>query len=125
MEIVAVVTVVALLEYQWLAFRCGRARGQYGVEAPAVSGHEIFERHFRVQQNTLEQLVVFLPALWLAARFANPLLAAGLGVVFIVGRLVYATSYVRDPSSRGTGFLLTFVPNVLLLLAGLVGAVLP
>src|SRR5450756_2618723 len=83
MELVAIVTVLVLIQYVVLGVRVGQARTRYGVEAPAISGHPMFERHFRIHQNTLEQLVVFLPALWLFAIYASPRLAAllGLGII--------------------------------------------
>ena len=119
---VDVVLAVVLLEYLFFIGLVGRARGRYGIEAPATSGHPVFERWLRVQGNTLELLVVFVPALWLAARYWNPLYAAVLGVVFFVGRALYAISYVRDPKTRGLGFVLSLLPTAVLVLAALVGA---
>ncbi len=87
----------------------GRARSKYGVAAPATSGHEMFERAFRVQMNTLENTVIFLPALWLCALFVGPLVATALGGVWLVGRVWYAVAYLREPKSRGGGFVLAFV----------------
>jgi hypothetical protein len=72
MEFVAIVTVLALLQYILFAILVGKARGQYGVAAPAVAGHPVFERYFRVQMNTLELVVLFIPALYLAARYWPP-----------------------------------------------------
>lgn len=122
MTLVAIVAAIALAEYMVFMILCGQARGRFGVAAPAAHGHPVFERYFRVQQNTVEQLVVFLPALFLFARFASPRWAALLGGVFIVGRALYARGYVVDPAKRGPGFLLTIFANVVLLLGGLVGA---
>lgn len=119
---VDVVLAAVLLEYLFFIGLVGRARGRYGIEAPATSGHPVFERWLRVQGNTLELLVVFVPALWLAARYWNPLYAAVLGVVFFVGRALYAISYVRDPKTRGLGFVLSLLPTAVLVLAALVGA---
>ena len=123
MELVVIVVVVALLEYIYLSFQVGQGRGKYEVPAPAISGHPVFERLYRVQMNTLEQLIVFLPAIWLFGTYVSAEVAAALGVVFIVGRFVYLTSYVKDPEKRTGGFLLTFASNVILLLGALVGAV--
>ena len=122
MELVAVVIALALLEYIYISFQVGAARGKYGVPAPAVVGNEIFERTFRVHQNTMEQLVVFVPAIVMFGLYLSPAAAAGIGVVFLVGRLVYLRSYVKDPDSRTVGFLLGFASNVVLLVGGLVGA---
>lgn len=118
MPFVAIVTVVALLQFFWLSLQVGFARTRYGVAAPATSGNEIFERHFRVHMNTQEQLVMFLPALWIFAAYISPLWAAALGVVFILGRAIYAISYVRDPKTRSLGFGLSVFP-VLVMLIGI------
>lgn len=122
MELCAAVACLALLEYLVFVMRAGRARGVYGVPAPATTGHPIFERHLRVQENTVEQLVVFVPALFLFARYASPAWGAGTGLLFVVGRALYAHAYVHDPSKRGPGFALTLGANLVLTLGGLVGA---
>jgi uncharacterized membrane protein YecN with MAPEG domain len=123
MPYVAIVTVVALLQFFWFGWQVGVARGKYNVPAPAITGNDMFERHFRVQMNTLEQLLVFIPALWVFASYISPLWAAVLGAVFVIGRGVYANSYVRDPKSRSIGFALTAIPNLLMLLGILIWAV--
>jgi glutathione S-transferase len=123
MPFVAIVTVLALAEFFWFSVRVARARARYGVVAPATTGHEEFERHFRVHMNTQEQLVMFLPALWIFASYVSPLWAAALGVVFLLGRAIYAISYVREPKSRGLGFALTVIPTFLLLIGSLAWAV--
>jgi hypothetical protein len=123
MAYVDIVTALAVLQFIVFGFRVGGARGRYGVKAPAVAGNEIFERYFRVQQNTLEQLIVFLPGLYLFSHYLNPLVAAGLGAVYLTGREVYAVTYVKDPAKRGPGYGLTFLPTVILVLGGLFGAV--
>ncbi len=122
MRFVSFVAALALAEYMIISLLTGRARVTYGVEAPATTGHPIFERWYRVQQNTVEQLVIFLPAVFLFANFVSTRLAGLLGLAFVVGRLVYARSYVADPASRGTGFVISFVANVLLVLGALLGA---
>lgn len=123
MHYVAIVTVLALLEFMWFGWLVGRARAKYGIAAPAITGNEFFERQFRVHMNTLEQLVIFLPALWIFAYYMSPLAAAGLGVVFIVGRAIYAVAYVRDPKSRSLGFGLTSAPMMFLMGGVLWGAI--
>jgi uncharacterized membrane protein YecN with MAPEG domain len=122
MELVAVVILLALLEYVFFGVLVGRARGKYGVKAPAVHGHELFERHFRAHYNTLELLVVFVPAMWLFGTYVSPGWAAGLGLVFVVGRLAYFFGYVADPAKREIGFGLSLLPVVVLLVGALWGA---
>jgi glutathione S-transferase len=119
----AIVTVLALLVFIVTAMRVGAARGKHGVAAPATTGNEIFERHFRVQNNTLEQIVLFIPGLWLWTAYWGELFAAILGLVWCVGRIIYMSSYVADPAKRSAGFGLTFLPSIILVLGGLVGAV--
>jgi uncharacterized MAPEG superfamily protein len=123
MPYVAIVTVLALLEFLWLGVRVGKARALYGIHAPATSGHDIFDRHFRVQMNTVEQLLIFLPSLWIFARYISPIWAAALGAVFIIGRAIYAVTYVRDPKSRSLGFGLTALPTLIMMIGILVWAV--
>lgn len=119
---VHLVTLLALFEYLVFAALVGRARGTYGVKAPATSGHEVFERYFRVQMNTLELLIVFVPALWVAAAYWNPTIVAAIGAVFLLGRLLYLRSYVADPRSRTLGFVLSSFPIIALMIGGGVGA---
>lgn len=123
MPYVALVTIVALGQFLFLGGKVARARGQYGIAAPATTGNEMFERHFRVQMNTLEQLVIFLPLLWIFAAYVSPIWAAAAGVVFIIGRAVYAVSYVRDPKSRSLGFALTALPMLAMMIGILVWAI--
>lgn len=122
MEAIAVVTLLALIEYLVFGVQVGLARSKAGVVAPATTGDPIFERTFRVQQNTLERLVVFVPALWLFGHYVQPLVGAALGLVFVVGRFVYARGYVAEPGKRGTGFLIGEVAQALLVLGALGGA---
>jgi uncharacterized MAPEG superfamily protein len=122
MAYVDIVTALALLQFIVLGFKVGKARGRYGIKAPAITGNEIFERHFRVQQNTLEQLIVFLPGLYLFSHYFSPRVAASLGLVYLVGREIYAVTYVKDPAKRSLGYALTFLPTVILTIGGLFGA---
>ncbi len=124
MAYVDIVTALALLQFVYFGIQVGRARERFGVKAPAVTGNEQFERHFRVQQNTLETIVVFVPSLFLFSRYFNPLWAAGLGVIYLIGRQLYAAAYVKDPARRGPGYGLTVLPVLALLVGGLIGAVL-
>jgi glutathione S-transferase len=124
MAYVDIVTALALLQFIVFAYRVGKARETYGIKAPATTGNEVFERYFRVQQNTLEQLVLLLPSLYLFSRYGNPLWAAALGVVYLVGREIYAATYVKNPAKRSLGYALTALPILILLVGGLLGAVL-
>jgi len=117
----ALVTVLALLLYIGVFLAAGRARGRYGVQAPAVTGAPEFERALRVQQNTIEQLIWFLPALWLFAFYVSPLWSSVIGLVWIAGRIYYAVSYYRDPASREPGFIIGFAASAVLLIGALVG----
>jgi uncharacterized membrane protein YecN with MAPEG domain len=123
MEYVAIVTALALLVYMYMGFQVGAGRGKYKVEAPAISGDPTWERLYRVQINTVEQLVVFLPALWIFAYLGNPVWAAAIGSVFVIGRVIYMVTYVQDPARRTIGFLLGFLANVVLVIGVLVQAV--
>ncbi len=120
MDFVIVVVVLALIQFIAFGILVGRARGKYNVPAPASSGDPVFERYNRVHMNTLEQLVCFLPAIFIYSHVANANIAAGLGVVYLIGRLVYLRSYIADPASRGIGFVLTALPTLFMLLASLV-----
>lgn len=121
MEFVALVILLALVEYAAFGGLVGWARGKYGVHAPAVSGHPVFERYFRVQQNTLEQLVMFVPAVWLFGLYVDATWAALLGLVFVVARVMYLVGYVKDPAKREVGFALSSISVVALLIGALWG----
>jgi len=116
---VALVTILALLVYAWMGVRVGGARSKSGVAAPAMTGDPVLERHIRVQANTLEWLPIFLAGLWLFAIYWNDLIAAGLGLVWIVGRIVYAVGYVADPAKRETGFVIQALAAAVLLFGAL------
>ena len=122
MPYVHIVTVLALLEFFYFSLEVGRARGRYNVPAPATTGNEMFERYFRVHMNTLELLVMFIPSILLFGLYANPYVAAGLGVVYLIGRLVYLFAYVKEPKTREVGFGLSVVPIVILMLGAIFGA---
>ena len=122
MAVIAMVSMLALMEFVYFGIKVGAARGQYGIAVPAVTGDEHFERIYRVHYNTLEQLIVFLPALWTFAFYVHIWIAAGLGVIFLIGRMLYAMSYPKDPASRGLGMKLSIFPTLILLLGGFFGA---
>lgn len=122
MEWVAIVTTVALIQCALFSFVVGRARVKYQIRAPAVQGNEMFERTLRIHANTVEQLILFLPALWLFAWYLEPRLAAVLGGIFILARQRYFNDYLEQPQERGSGFLAGFLVTLLLLTGGLGGA---
>ncbi len=117
----ALVTSLALLVYFWSFVVCGLARKTYRIEAPATTGHPEFERAFRIQQNTLEQLVLFLPSLWIFSLMVSPVWGAALGIVWVAGRVLYGLSYAHNPARRGPGFLLALLATMVLLLGGFAG----
>jgi uncharacterized MAPEG superfamily protein len=117
-ELVATLAVIQFLAFGALT---GRARGAAGLKAPAISGHEGFERMYRVQMNTLECLVAFLPALLLAAKYWSPVFVAVLGFIYLIGRLIYWRAYIGNPEKRGVGFMLSIVPTIFLALSAFVG----
>ncbi len=95
----------------------------HGIQAPATTGHPDYERALRIQQNTLENLVVFIPALWMFSVLVNPMVGAGLGLVWILARTWYAISYARAPESRGPGFIVAMVVQLVLVVGALVQSV--
>jgi uncharacterized MAPEG superfamily protein len=119
----ALVTLLALLVYFWILVRAGAARAKHGVKAPAITGHPEFERALRVQQNTLELLIMFIPSLWIFSLTIQVLVGAALGLIFVIGRIVYAVSYVADPAKRSLGFGLSIFPILILTIGGLVGVI--
>ena len=114
MEAVVIVTVLALAQYMFFCVQVGGARQKSGVKAPATTGDQQFECVNRVHQNTLEQLIVFIPALWMYAHFVNALWGAGIGVVYLIGRFIYRAAYTKDPSTRTLGFALSFLPGAVM-----------
>lgn len=103
MSLVALVALLIIIQYFIFTLLVGAARTKTGIEAPAVTGDPDFERAYRVQQNTLEQLMLVLPALWLCATYFRSDVAAICGSIFIVGRFIYRAGYVADPKKRGLG----------------------
>jgi len=119
----AAATLLALLLYMGLSFVAGQARGRYRIKAPAVTGHENFERAYRVQMNTVEQMVFFLPALWLCAVLLSDKGAAVGGLIWVIGRALYAVSYLDAPEKRGTGMIISMLAETGLFLGAVYGLV--
>ena len=116
----AIVTLLALLEYTILGVMVGRARQTYGVVAPATTGNPDFERYNRVHVNTLEALIVFLPAVWIFSLTVNYHLGVLLGLLFVIARIVYAAGYLSAASKRSTGAIATGLINGILVLVPLI-----
>jgi glutathione S-transferase len=116
---VAIVTLLALLTYFWMGLQVGGARRRCGIAAPAMTGDPVLERTIRAHYNTLEWLPIFLPSLWLFAIWWSDLAAAAVGLVWIVGRVVYQRGYVADPSKREAGFLIQALATAVLLFGAL------
>ncbi len=114
------VTLGVLVMYFWIVFNVGRARGRFKITAPMMEGPPAFQNVVRVHANTVEQIVLFLPALWLCAAFRSDKVAAVGGAVWIIGRIIYAIGYYRAPKQRGPGFAISMAATVALMVgAGL------
>lgn len=120
---VQLVTLLAVVQFMWLGILVARARSRHGVAAPATSGHELFERYHRVHMNTLETLIVFLPALWIAAQYWSPRWMAAVGAIYLIGRMLYLRGYVAEPKQRHLGYAVSVLPVVVLVLIGLYGSI--
>jgi glutathione S-transferase len=112
---------LALAQYIFLTWQVGSARVKYGIDAPRTTGNDAFERVFRVQQNTLEQLMVFIPGMLLFAHFVSPLWALLPGALYLVGRQMYARGYVADPKKRGIGATLSILAGIVLVVGAIIG----
>lgn len=120
-QLPALVVLLAVLLQFGTMFAVGRARGKYGIKAPATSGHPAFERAYRVQMNTLEAVLLFLPTLWLAVHYGYAGWAGVAGLVWIVGRAWYALAYLGDAARRGGGFALGMLAWAAVLLMAVAG----
>jgi uncharacterized MAPEG superfamily protein len=123
MALIELITVLALLQFLYFGILVGNARERHGVKAPATTGNEVFERYLRVQMNTLELLILFLPALWIATAYLAAYWLALLGVVYLIGRFIYLRAYVAEPSRRSVGFGVSALPILALLAIDLIGSV--
>ncbi|MGH6988181.1 MAG: MAPEG family protein [Caulobacteraceae bacterium] len=115
----ALASLLALLTYFATIQRVGRARQRFNIVAPAVTGHPEFERNYRVQMNALEWLPIFLVSLWLFAIYWSDWVAALLGLVWIIGRVIYMLAYTKDPATRSTGFLIQMAATAVLFVGAL------
>ena len=121
MDHATLIVLLALLQYVWFTARVGITRGKYNVNAPACEGDETWNRLFRVQQNTMEQLIVFVPATYAFAYYLSELWVLIPGLAFLIGRFLYSIEYVKDPKSRTPGMAITLLANVVLVLGALFG----
>ena len=117
----AIVTLLAVGFYFFTGIAVARARVKFGIKAPATAGHPDFERVFRVQMNTLEWMPLFLPSLWLFALYVSDAGAAAIGVVWVLGRILYYQGYMMAAEKRGTGFGIQALAAGILFAGALVG----
>jgi glutathione S-transferase len=122
MELIAIVTGLAVLQTFLFAFQVGQARARHEVTAPAMSGHPEFDRAVRVHANTVEQLVIFLPGLWMFGYYVHELTGAVVGMLFIIGRFIYRNAYLNEPTRRAAGFGIGALSMGVLVLGGMIGA---
>ena len=120
---VTIVTSIMLIQLFAFSVKSGMAREKGGVKAPATSGNEHFERLYRVHHNSMELLIIAIPSMWIFATHVHALGAAGLGFVYVIGRVIYSRAYVTDPESRGTGFMISMIPTVILMFGAFIGAI--
>jgi glutathione S-transferase len=120
---VSAIVLVAVLQYLVLGMLVGLARGRYKIPAPATTGHPAFERLFRVHQNSLEMLIAFIPSVWLYGWWVSQTWATGLGIVFVVARILYAIQYTQEPRSRHIGAALSFLVVTILVVGDLYAVV--
>ena len=124
MQIIDLVALLAIFQFLFFGYSVGTQRRESGLKAPAMTGHDGFERMYRVQMNTMECLVAFLPALYVASKYWPVLLIAPIGAIYLVGRILYWKAYVAEPSSRVLGFVLSILSIVALCVLALLGAIL-
>ena len=119
----AIVTMLTVLLFVWMGLNVGRMRQRHGVQAPAMTGHEMFERAVRVHMNTLEGAIAFLPALWIAEIWFGGWAPPVAGFVWVVGRVIYMLGYMAAPEKRETGFLIQALALIALIILAVWGIV--
>ena len=120
---VSIVTSIMLIQLFAFGLKAGMAREKGQIKAPAITGDDNFERLYRVHYNTIELLMVAIPSMWIFATHIHAIGAAILGFIYVIGRIIYAKAYVADPATRGTGFMISVIPTVILMLGALIGAI--
>ena len=123
MENATLIVLLALLQYVWFTVRVGTTRGKYEVNAPACEGDETWRRMFRIQQNTMEQLIILVPASYTFAYYTSPTWVLLPGAAFIIGRFLYSAEYIKDPKTRTPGMSITLAANATLILGSLSGLI--
>ncbi len=123
MEYTIIIILVSLLQFIYFTGKTGFTRGKYSVEAPNITGNEDWECIHRVQQNTMEQLVIFIPSMVIFHQYVSDQWVLLPGILFIVGRQVYSHLYTKDPASRGPGVILSFFSNIALVVGSLIGII--
>ena len=123
MEYAILIILIALLQFLAFTVRVGLNRVKLGVKAPHTSGNETWERMYRVQQNTLEQLMLFIPAMLAFSMYVSARWALLPGILFLIGRQLYSIEYNKDPESRTPGMALSLLCNAVLLLGALIGLI--
>ena len=124
MSYVYLVILLALVQFLYFTFRTGLSREKYGVDAPKTVGDEKWECIYRVQQNTMEQLVIFIPGMLLFAHFVSPKWVLLPGVAFLIGRQLYSHLYCTNPKKRAPGVALSMFSNIALVAGAIIGLVL-
>ncbi len=123
MDTINLIVGLALIQFMFFGVMVGRARAKYGVVAPATTGHPMFERYFRVQMNTLELLVGLVPSLYTFNHYYPSSYYVPLfGAAYLIGRILYFYTYIRDPNSRSLGFVLSVIPILALIVSTVAGA---
>lgn len=123
MHFPAIITLFSLLLFLITVIYVGYARTKYGVKAPATTGNDDFERVFRVQMNTLESLVLFLPALWLFSIYVSLWWTGIIGLVWLLARVYYIVSYTRSAEARSLGYGISLLAFAVLAVGAAIGIV--
>jgi len=121
MQNVELIAVLAVIQFFFFGAMTGRARRKSGLKAPLMTGDEAFERMYRVQMNTLETLVAFLPVLLIAPKYWAPNLITVVGCIYLIGRFIYWKTYVTNPEKRGLGFMLSMISTFILIILAFLG----
>lgn len=119
-HLTSLITTLTIILLFGLTINVGKARVKYKVNAPATTGHPKFELAYRVQMNTVENTVAFIPALWLFSYYVSTSWGSVLGGLWLIGRVWYAITYSEDAKKRGGGFSLSFLAFAILTFGALI-----